>query len=234
MKKFYSEVSVNKINRGMEFTVTLDKTPFKTPDKKLLVLPSFGLAEEIANEWRIQEEIIKIQEMPMTQIAITAVDIVANDIESYRDKILSYAETDLICYQAESPLSLITLQNSLWQPLVDWASDVLDSQLVVTSGVIPVKQPVEAIKALSNNLIKRDLFDLAALGLATMASGSLIVALALSRGFINADEAFKVCSVDERWQIKEWGTDKESENNQKKINKDLVSASRCFDLYYNS
>lgn len=234
MKKIYSEVSINKINRGMEFTVNLDESPLKTPDKRLLILPSFGVAEAIASEWRRQEKIIKIQEMPITQIAITAIDIVASNVESYRGKILSYAETDLICYQAESPLSLITLQKSLWNPLVDWASDVLDSNLVVTSGVIPIKQPVEAIKALSNNLVKRDLFELSALGLATMASGSLIVALALSRGFINADEAFKVCSVDESWQIKEWGTDKESENNQKNINEDLVSASRFFDLYYNS
>ncbi len=234
MKKSYSEVSINKVNRGMEFTVTLDEISLKTPNKRLVALPSHGVAEAIASEWRRQEEFINVQEMPMTQISITAVDIVATDIEAYRDKILSYAETDLICYRAQRPLSLVNLQNSFWQPLVDWASEVLESQLVVTSGVIPVKQPVEAIKALSSYLAERDLFELAALGLATMASGSLIVALALSRGFINADEAFKVCSVDETWQMKEWGTDKESVNNQEKINEDLVSASRFFDLYYNS
>ena len=60
MKKFYSEVSIIKINGGMEFTVTLDKNPLKTPDKRLLVLPSFSVAEAIASEWRRQKDIIKI------------------------------------------------------------------------------------------------------------------------------------------------------------------------------
>jgi chaperone required for assembly of F1-ATPase len=52
-----------------------------------------------------------------------------------------------------------------------------------------------------------DTLHLAALHTATTLTGSAIIALALQRGRLSAEEAWAAAHVDEDWQMEHWGRD---------------------------
>jgi chaperone required for assembly of F1-ATPase len=118
----------------------------------------------------------------------------------------------------------------VWQPLVDWVAETLSAPLTVTGGVTPVAQAPATVMALQDAVAVHDSFEMAALGLATTASGSLVIALALSHGHLDADAAFAAGFLDETWQAEQWGADEEAEVRQQTARADLNTAARFFEL----
>ena len=55
-----------------------------------------------------------------------------------------------------------------------------------------------------------DDFALAAVHDLISISGSLILALAVTRGVLSEDEAWRLSRIDEHWQIEQWGEDEEA------------------------
>ncbi len=233
MQRFYKRVTVEP-EEAAAFAVMLDQTPVRTPARKPLRVPRAALAEAIASEWEAQGDTIAVEGMPLTQVATTALDRVAPDPDTYSQQISAYGETDLVCYRAESPAALATRQTTVWQPLVDWASETLSAPLAVTSGINPVAQPAKTLTALRKAVVAHDAFEMAALSLATTASGSLIVALALSHGRIDAETAFTAGYLDETWQVEQWGADEEAEARLNIARADLENAARFLALYRQS
>ena len=231
MKRFYKSVSVETRPESSTLAVMLDQKPVQTPARKPLHVPGTALAQAIAAEWDAQSDEIAPECMPLTQVAATALDRVAPDIAAYARNIAAYGETDLVCYRANSPQTLVARQSEAWQPLVDWVADTFTAPLAVTGGVAPVAQPPDALSALREAVAAHDIFEMAALGLATAASGSLIIALALSHGRIDAAAAFEAGFVDEAWQAEQWGTDEDAEVRQKNARVDIDSAALFFELH---
>lgn len=210
MKRFYEQVSTAAADDGAGFEVLLDARSVKTPMRKPLQVPGLTLAEAIADEWRSQDEKIDAETMPLTRIAATAVDRVAGDREGYIDQIAAYGGTDLVCYRAPAPSELMGRQARVWQPLLDWARDAFGSELAVTEGLLPIDQPPESLAQLRAAVAAHDNYEVAALGVATSASGSVIVALALSKGHLDATTAFDVSQLDESYQVEMWGDEVEA------------------------
>lgn len=232
MKKFYKTVSV--ASHGVpepHYAVLLDDRPVRTPARNPVRLPGAALAEAIAAEWEAQDDEISVARMPLMQIAATALDRVAPDADSYVGRIAAYGETDLLCYRSPNPQALTARQWATWQPLVDWASEALLAPLTVTSGVAPVAQPSDTLAALRRAIAAHDVFELAALSVATTASGSLVIALALSHGRLDARDAFEAAFLDENWQIEQWGADEEAERRQRNARADIEAAARFFELH---
>src|SRR5262249_43361376 len=93
MRRGYKTVGGTSSADG--FGVTLDGKPVATPAGRPLVLPSEGLAEAIAEEWRSQEVTIKPAGMPLTTLATTAIDRLIPAPASAVAEIAAYAESDL-------------------------------------------------------------------------------------------------------------------------------------------
>jgi chaperone required for assembly of F1-ATPase len=53
-------------------------------------------------------------------------------------------------------------------------------------------------------------FQLAAFHDLVAISGSLVLALAVTRGRLSAEEAWTLSRIDETWQIAQWGEDEEA------------------------
>lgn len=230
MKRFYQRVSVSPGQPAAGFTVMLDARPVRTPARQPLDLPSAALAHAIAAEWDAQDDEIVPAQMPVMQVAATAIDRVLPDIAGYAGRIAVYGETDLVCYRADNPQALVARQWATWQPLVDWAAETLDAPLTVTGGVAPVSQPAASLAALHAAVSAHDPFELAALGLAATASGSLLIALALSHDRLDADAAYAASVVDESWQIEQWGDDDEAAARRRNVRADIDAAARFLAL----
>ncbi|MGY0790305.1 ATP12 family chaperone protein [Azospirillum argentinense] len=229
MKRFYKTASVDEAAGG-GFEVRLDNRPICSPAKAPLVFASWPLAQAVAAEWDAQPEDIAPDSMPLMQLASTAVDLIGKGRAAIVDGVAAYAETDLLCYRAEHPRNLVERQAQRWQPLLDWATLRYDAPLHVNAGLMPKPQPPEALRALRNAVEAYDDWTLSALQTATGSCGSLIVALALVEGRIDAEEAFEVSQLDETFQIEAWGEDPEATKRRAALRVDIAACRRFVDL----
>ena len=75
-KRFYKSATAAE-REGGGLAVLLDGRQIKTPAGKPLAVPARGLAEAIAAEWNAQGETIVPATLPLTKLANTAIDAVA-------------------------------------------------------------------------------------------------------------------------------------------------------------
>ena len=165
------------------------------------------MAEALAAEWGGQGEGIDPATMPLTRIVNAAIDRVADEIAAVRAEILQYAGSDLICYRAEAPEALAATQAMVWDPLVSWAREALGAHLTLAAGVVHVAQPEAVRIAIGRAVTPFDALRLAALSTVTTLTGSAVIALAVARGRLSAEEAWTAALVDEEWEMGQWGRD---------------------------
>ena len=223
MKRFYRDATVAPGEDG--YSVTLDGKPLRTPGKAELRVPSRALAEAIAAEWRAQVGEVRPQNLPLTRLANTALDLVTPRRAQIVAEIANYAGTDLLCYRAEHPPELVARQARIWQPLLDWAAERY-APLSVTAGVLPCAQPVESLAAFTAAVEAFDAMRLAALHLATAACGSLVLALALAEMRLDPESAFAAAQLEESFEIERWGEDAEQTRRRAALQDDIALAAR--------
>ena len=228
MKRLYEKAE--PVERAGGHGVALDGKPIKTPGKHDLVVPSAALATAIAAEWNAQQAEVRPSTMPLTRLATTAIDRVAKQRDEIVRQVANYAATDLVCYRATHPSALAGRQQAVWQPLIDWAVLRYDAPLVVTSGVIPKSQSTATLRAFSSAVAQQENFLLTALHLATAACGSLIIALALLEGQVDAQQAFAASQLDESFQIEGWGEDSEQAERRRALAADIEAAAQFISL----
>jgi len=228
VKRFYERAGTRPEGEG--WTVTLDDKPIRTPGKHPLVVPTAALAEAIAAEWAAQGETVEPAAMPLTQVANTAIDRVHPQRTAIVADAAAYAETDLLCHRADAPADLVARQAELWQPLLDWAGETLGATLVVTRGLLPVPQPQAALDAVRAEVEALDPWRLTAVRMITGQSGSILVALAVDRGRIDAAAADAVAHVDDDYQAGRWGRDAQAEARRRTVAAEIATAAHFAEL----
>ena len=227
-KRFYEDVTVGPAASG--FAILLDGKPVRTPKKLPLVVPTRGLAEAIAEEWAAQKERIDPSSMPLSKLAITAIDGVSSHIADVAAEIVQFAGSDLLCYRAEAPEALAVLQAAAWDPILGWAEHELGARFATARGVMPRPQRPEALERVAAAVARFDAMQLTALHVMTTLTGSAILALALAAGKISVDEAWTAAHVDEDWQISKWGIDVEAAERRARRWMEMQAASRFLEL----
>ncbi|WP_294203565.1 ATP12 family protein [uncultured Sphingomonas sp.] len=202
MKRFWKDVTVDA-----ERVVRLDDRPVRTPGRVPLALPTPALAEAVAEEWRNVAETVDPRAMPLTGLANAAIDRIAADPAPFAEGLARYAETDLLCYRADSPPELVERQDAVWNPLLDWARDRYDLHFTLVTGIMHRPQPEATVERLAQAVAALDPFRLAALSPVVTITGSLVLGLALLEGAADADAVWQAAHVDEDFQAEIWGED---------------------------
>ncbi|MBA4047910.1 MAG: ATPase [Sphingomonas sp.] len=202
MKRFWASVAITP-----DAGIALDGKPVRTPGRVALTLPTAALAEAVADEWRAVDGEIDPRAMPLTGLANAAIDRIAPDPARFAAGLAAYAESDLLCYRADSPAELVARQAAAWDPLLDWARGYYGVDFVVTAGVIHHPQPSATLTALGEAIASRAPFELAALSPIVTISGSLVAALALADGGAAAEAVWLAAELDSEWQAEQWGED---------------------------
>lgn len=226
--KFYATVDVGE--DGGAFVVRLDGKPTKTPQRALFAVPSRVLADAIAEEWRAQDSHVDPASMPLTRLAYAAIDIAPTHRRRLIEEILAFGRSDLLCYRAEAPAALVGREAQAWDPWLAWAEERFGAQLKSGVGIAFVEQPPESGTAFAAAVESHDHFGLVALHGATSLLGSLVLALALSEGRLDAPEAFALSRLDETFQAEAWGLDAEAEARAARLAKELDALARALRL----
>ena len=228
MKRFWKEVAVEREEGG--WAIRLDGRPVKTPARAPLVVPSEALAEAIADEWRSVGETIDPRAMPLTGLANAAIDRVAPEPRAFAEGLARYAEADLACYRAEGPRELAARQERSWDELLAWARRRYDVDFVTTCGLMHVAQPDPTVERLAHAVAALDPFRLAGLSALVTVGGSLVAALAVVEKALTPEQAWDAVSIDDRWQLEQWGSDAEAEAALDNRRRDFFAAGRFVDL----
>lgn len=205
-RRFYKTVTVTETNG-----IALDGRAVKTPLKSALALPTKPLAEAVAAEWDAQTEQIDPASMILTKLANTAIDRVGPNRAAIIAEAVDYANSDLVCYRADTPETLAERHARAWDPVVDWARTALDAPFTVTSGIIHKPQPEAALKAHESALAQLNDFELAAYHSIMSLTGSALIAMMLARAATIPEAAWIAAHVDEDYQIEQWGADEEAQ-----------------------
>jgi len=227
-KRFYSAVTVAPAEGG--FAILLDGKPVRTPRKLPLRVPTRALADAIAAEWAAQKERVDPGSMPLSKLAITAIDGVAGHMADVAAEIVKFAGSDLLCYRAEAPDALRVLQAEAWDPMLRWAETALGARFATAKGVMPVAQSPAALERIAAAVAPFDAMALTSLHVLTTLTGSAILALAHAAGRISAQEAWTAAHVDEDWQIAKWGVDVEAAERRARRWAEMQAASRFLEL----
>ena len=213
-KRFYKTATVGDADGG--FGILLDGRSVNTPARRRVEIPSRALAEAMAAEWAAQGETIDPSTMPLTRLANTALDGVAEQITTVEAELVKYAASDLICYRAGEPEGLVLAQAAAWDPIVAFVRDRLGARLALAEGVMFVAQSEATLVALTTAVRRwvgqgsAAAFRLAALYEMTTLTGSLALALAVALGALTVDAAWTAAHVDEDFQMRTWGADAEA------------------------
>ncbi len=205
LKRFWTDVTVAP--RDGAFVVLLDGRAPKTPAHAPLILPTQAAAQLVADEWGGQGEFLDPATMPATRLAATAIDRVSQAREPVADEIAAYAGSDLLCYLAEHPTSLVTQQAAQWGPWRDWAASALGVVLEPAQGIVHRAQDPAAIARVRAHALALDDFALTGLATAVPLLGSAVLGLALQRRALSGEAAFDLSRLEEAFQEAQWGID---------------------------
>ncbi|QDG77112.1 ATP12 family chaperone protein [Labrenzia sp. PHM005] len=207
-KRFYERAEHVETEDG--FAIHLDGRPVKTPGKSTLLLPTEPLGVAVAAEWAAQEKEINPAVMPLTRIANSAQDAVASRFDEVADDVTAFAGNDSLCYRADDPQSLCDTQRQLWDPVVDWAGELLGGRFSLIEGIIHAPQDDKLLSAYRARIGSETPLRLAALHTVTTLTGSALLALAVREDKLTADDAWQAAHVEEDFNVERWGADAEA------------------------
>ena len=223
VKRFYKTAEAAPHEGG--FAVTLDGRVARTPAKAKLVVPSEKLAEALAAEWAAQGEALQPHAMPLTRLTNSALDGVAQKMAETAASVAAYAGSDLVVYRAEETPALAARQAAAFDPVLAFAARRLGARFVLAGGIMPVTQPTESLAAVRAAVeAHAHPIALAALADLTSLSGSVLIALAVAQGELEAQAAWDAAHVDEEFQIERWGRDPEAQARREARGRDFAAA----------
>lgn len=228
-KRFYQTATSAPGDDGGH-AVLLDGKPVRTPAGVPLTVPVKPLADLLAAEWEAQTDVIDPNRMPVTRLVNTALDGVAKDIRGVFEDILRFAGTDLVCYRAEGPETLVARQNAFWNPVLRFAENNFGARFILAEGIVHRTQPPEAIAAFAEALrAYATPLGLACLHTITTLTGSALLALAFAEKRLDAAQIWKAAHIDEDWQAEHWGSDEEADHRRALRWRDLQAAASVFE-----
>lgn len=206
-KKFYAAAGIGEHDGA--FRILLDGRPARTPARHFLAAPTPALGEALAAEWDAQEKLIDPAGMPLTRLANSIIDGVATSPGPVAAEVAKFLGSDLLFYRAENPDRLVARESAEWDPVLAWARETLGANFMLSAGIRFVAQPETAL-ARARAAIPRDAWRLGAVHVITTLTGSALLALAVLREKLSAEDAWRAAHVDEDFNFDTWGRDEDA------------------------
>lgn len=137
------------------------------------------------------------------------------------DRLVRFSLTDLLLFWGQQK-DLIKKQEQIWGPLLQWASQSFEAKFVKTSSLDVPEQDKTSGYRLKLFLESLSDKELAAFYVAALNMKSVLLAAALVKGRINAQEAFEAAYLEELWQAENWGVEEEAEKRRQEVKQELL------------
>lgn len=195
---------VRVLRDGQEYELTLDGRKLRTPLGSVFRVKNQFLALAIANEWRSQMD---MKYMHLTTLTNTVIDNPMHaTVDSLAESVGEYLSTDTLCFRSREPKELVHMEQQLWDPLVHWFAEYMESEMTVTTdvaGIGPV--PIATRHLFQMQLSKQAFAILVGLNFATENLKSAILSTALMQHKISVADAVRLSRLETEFQVGQWG-----------------------------
>ena len=154
---------------------------------------------------------------------------VDEDIKQHRVEIIhrlvNFALNDVLLFWSTDK-EVKKEQQEKWLPILKWVDDTLNTRFKQTTSLetdTSGKTAATELKKYLDNLSDKELtsFYVAALNMR-----SVLLAVAMIKGRINATEAFELSELEELYQARKWGSEPVAEARRNSIKDSLISAEK--------
>ena len=141
------------------------------------------------------------------------------------ERLVQFSMTDLLLFWGQEK-DLMERQAKIWGPILAWAEEKMKAKFAITQSLdVPQENQASGyrLKVFLESLSDK---ELTAFYAAALQMRSVLLAAALVRGKINAEEAFQAAFLDELWQAENWGSDEEAEKRRQTIKSEIIEIER--------
>ena len=166
----------------------------------------------------------------------------AKDVAQHRDEIIermvNFSLTDTLLFgdARRTELSvdsssmeiedLIAEERQVWDPIVEWAKKNMDADFKTSESLEVPMENNASLPRLQVFLEKLSDKELAAFYQTGKITKSVLLAAALVKKQITADEAFRAAFLEEIWQADKWGHDAEADQRREVIRQELIDVEK--------
>ncbi len=140
--------------------------------------------------------------------------------EDVIEKLVQFAPTDSLLFWGNND-ELIKKQEQLWNPILSWANREINAKYITTRDLNVPEQDPYSLNNLKNFMENLSDKELAAFYLASINMKSELLAAALVKGHISAEQAFDAANLEELWQSEHWGKESVSEQKRQDLKQEL-------------
>ena len=169
--------------------------------------------------------------MPLTGLANAAIDRVAPERQALRRALRATPRRTLPVIAPNGPAKLVERQETELGPAARLGAAALRRGLRDHDGTDACRRSRQAtVERLAHAVAALDSFQLAGLSPLVTVGGSLVAALAVLEKAVTPEQAWDAVSIDERWQLEQWGADAEAEAAMENRRREFLAAARFLEL----
>jgi len=189
--------------------VRVDGRALKTPQGRLFQTPTLALSKAIEAEWE-EDPSPSFQQKPLTSLTATALDQVAISRDSFITYALHAISRDVLLFWAETPSSLVTLQEEKWAPLIKDVNRRLNLSLGPTLSFSPPPLLPTDEQRIREILEQATDFKLTGFCHLLTLTSSFCLSYLVLEDCLSAEEAWALAHLHEHTQRRLWGEDEET------------------------
>lgn len=154
---------------------------------------------------------------------------VEKDIKQHRaeiiDRLVNFALNDVLLFWS-SDKEVKKEQQEKWLPILRWVDETLNARFKQTTSLETEKTDKKATHELKKYLDSLSDKELTSFYIAALNMRSVLLAVAMIKGRINAAEAFELSELEELYQARKWGSEPVAEARRNSIKDSLISAEK--------
>ncbi len=137
------------------------------------------------------------------------------------DRLVNFALNDVLLFWSTDE-KVQKEQEKKWTPIIIWANQTINVELKTTLNLDTPKENINTNKKLKDYLLSLSDKELSAFYVAALNMRSVLLALALVKGKINAEQAFEFSELEELYQANKWGTEPVAQARRNSIKNTLI------------
>lgn len=194
MKRFYKFVTIDKSNNTP--VLKLDQKTMRTPSGAEFIIPD-ELESLILNEWASVQDEIEPTKMIATQLAITCQDLYTQKNSDWYNEIISYLETDYLCYLSTTPPDFAQKQYAAFTSILNKIETAFNIKIPTSTNLDAVKHNEQTLKTIETIWVNLSPLYQTAFYLTVLETGSTLLTLALFKKLISSSDVYNTVFIDE-------------------------------------
>jgi chaperone required for assembly of F1-ATPase len=187
---------------GENWHLTIDDVRLCSDEGQVLESPSKELMQHIVHEWQIQNGTINLNEMPLTRLLASALDLTQAQIQNMRTLLMEYVGNEMLAMRDEQ-------NQDLYDTILQQVEGFLGVTYELHNQLIPPPQPAELLAKVHDWLATLPAQTLLTHYVLTQTLGSFALSLAAIHLQLEPSIIMQAAWLEHDLQMQKWGEDEE-------------------------